>query len=185
MDIFMAIVIGLAVVIMIAGGIFYNKLRAAYYGIIGVGGSYMALIGIMMLCILIGTIFGGAGFNAAELITGIIFMLIGLGYLVYAMISRCHTTMQRVLLPLVAVMIAFGFCWRFLLMLVIKVPMSDGSPAAKPDFPQTVTDDKGESWDLELSGDERAEYRCRKTGERQTFSVSNGQVHFPGIWRVS
>ena len=182
----MGILIGLAVAIMIAGGIFYNKLRVKYYGIIGVGGSYMALIGIMMLVSLIGTLFSGEGFGSAELFVGIIFMIIGVGYLVYVMIVRCNTVMQRVLLPLVAVMIAFGFCWRFVLMLIFKVPMSNGAPAeAAARFPATVIDDQGETWYLMSDSGDHAEYECRKTGARNTFWVTGDYVNFPTSWRAN
>lgn len=180
----MGILIGLAVVIMIAGGIFYNKLRTKYYGILGVGGSYMALIGIMMLVSLIGTLFGGGGFNSAELVVGIIFMLIGLGYLAYVMIVRCNTVMQRVFLPLVAVMIAFGFCWRFVLALIFKIPMSNGAPAT-PKFPATVIDDQGETWYMMSDSGDHAEYECRKTGARNTFWVTGDYVNFPTGWRAN
>ena len=180
----MGILIGLAVAIMIAGGIFYNKLRVKYYGIIGVGGSYMALIGIMMLVSLIGTLFGGDGFNSAELVVGIIFMIIGLGYLVYVMIARCNTVMQRVFLPLAAAMIAFGFCGRFMLMLIFKVPMSSGaSETTAFQFPATVHDNLGETWELQHSDSEKAEYRCRKNGDRTTIWCTGGYLNIPSGWR--
>lgn len=186
----MGILIGLAVIIMIAGGIFYNKLRVKYYGIIGVGGSYMALIGIMMLFTVIGSLFTGAGFESAELVVGIIFMIFGVGYLVYVMLLRCNTAMQRVMLPLVAVMIAFGFCWRLLFAIIFKIPMSNGAPpeaaetASGPKFPTTVIDDQGETWYLMSDSGDHAEYECRKTGARNTFWITGDYITFPTSWRV-
>lgn len=180
----MGILIGLAVVLMLGGAIFYNKLRAKVYGVIGVGGSYMATIGIMMLFALIGTLFGGGGFESAELAAGIIFMLIGLGYLVYVMIVRCNTVMQRVLLPLIAIMIAFGFCWRLLFAIIFKIPMSNGAPAA-PKFPATVIDDQGETWYLMSDSGDHAEYECRKTGARNTFWHTGDYVNFPTGWNAN
>ena len=169
---------------MLGGGIFYNKLRAKVYGVIGVGGSYMVTIGIMMLFALIGSLFGGGGFNSAELFVGIIFGLIGIGYLVYVMIVRCNTVMQRVLLPIVAVMIAFGFCWRLLFAIVFKIPMGNGAPAA-PKFPTSVVDNQGNTWNLCHDSGDNAEYQCRKTGERQTFRITGDYINFPTGWRAN
>ena len=197
----MGVLIALAVVLMLGGGIFYNKLRAKVYGIIGVGGSYMATIGIMMLCALIGSLFGGGGFNSAELVMGIIFMVIGLGYLVYVMIVRCNTVMQRVLLPVVAVMIAFGFCWRLVLAIVFKIPMGNGAPevqeaqepqgtqeapAAAPAtgrFPSAVYDDQGEVWYLMSDSGDHADYQCRSTGATYTLWITGDYINMPYGWR--
>lgn len=186
----MGILIGLAVAIMLAGAIFYNKLRAKFYGIIGVGGSYMATIGIMVLVMLIPSIFGGGFASITELIVAIIFMLIGVGYLVYVMIARCDTVMQRVFLPIVAVMIAFGFCWRLLFAIIFKIPMGNGAPetsenSAAPSFPSSVVDDQGETWYLTSSSGDHAEYECRKTGARNTFWYTGDYVNFPTGWRAN
>lgn len=179
----MGILIGLAVILMLGGGIFYNKLRAKVYGVIGVGGSYMATIGIMMLVSLISMLFGGQGFDSAELFVGIIFMLIGLGYLIYVMIVRCETVMQRVLLPIIAVMIAFGFCWRFVLMLIFKIPMSNGAPVTQK-FPASLLDDQGETWTLLSNSNDHAEYQCRKTGARTTIWYTD-YLNIPTGWRTN
>lgn len=182
----MEILIGIAVVVMLAGGIFYNKLRSAFYGVIGVGGSYMATIGIMFLFACIGALFGGGGFETTELVIGIIFTLIGIAYLAYVMIVRCKTVMQRVFLPLVAVMIAFGFCWRLLFAIIFKIPMGNGAPAesAAPKFPAALTDDQGETWELRSDSADQAEYQCRKTGNRITIWYTD-YVNLPSGWRVN
>lgn len=181
----MAILIGLAVVLMLGSAIFYNKLRAKVYGVIGVGGSYMALIGMAMLCALIVSLFGGKTFSSTmEVIIGIIFMVIGVGYLVYVMIVRCNTVMERVLLPIIAVMIAMGFCWRLLFSLLLHVPMSSGAPE-KATFPASLTDDQGENWYLLSDSGDHADYQCRKTGERRTFWYTGDYVKLPHGWRAN
>lgn len=178
----MAILTGLAIVLMLGGAIFYNKLRAKVYGVIGVGGSYMALIGMAMLCALIASLFGGKTFGSTmEVIIGIIFMLIGVGYLVYVMIVRCNTVAERVLLPIIAVMIAMGFCWRLLFSLLLHVPMSSGAPETAK-FPAQVEDDKGEAWYLLHDSGDHAEYRCGKTGARTTIWYTD-HVNLPSGWK--
>lgn len=184
----MAILIALAVILMLAGGIFYNKLRASVYGIIGVGGSYMATIGIMMLFLLLTSLFTWTlpVANITELIVSIIFMLGGVGYLVYVMLTRCQTVMQRVLLPFIAVMIAFGFCWRFVLMLVLKIPMGNGEPAAaEAKFPASLTDDQGELWRLQSDSGDHADYYCPKTGSTTTVWYTGDYVALPAGWRAN
>ena len=183
----MAVLIGLAVILMVGGGLFYNKLRSAYYGTIGVGGAYMATIGIMVLVMLIATLFGGTPIatSTVEIIVTILFMLIGLGYLVYVMIVRCSTVMQRVFLPVVVVMIAFGFCWRLLFALIFKVPISNGAPQKTVSFPASVVDDQGETWELVSDSGDNADYRCRKTGARANFRITGDYVNFPSGWRYN
>ena len=178
----MTILIGLAIVLMLAGAIFYNKLRAKVYGIIGVGGSYLAFIGMAVLCALIATPFGGKTFGStAEIIVGIVFALIGVGYLLYVMIVRCNTVMQRILLPLIVVMITFGFCWRLLAALIFHIPMSNGAPE-QAKFPAQVEDDKGETWYLQHDSGDHAEYQCRKTGARTTIWYTD-HINLPSGWR--
>ncbi len=184
----MGVLIGLAVVVMLAGGIFFNKLRARYYGIIGVGGSYMATIGVMMLVALIGSIFGGGGFETTELIVGIIFMIIGLGYLIYVMFARCSTVMERIFLPIVAVMIAFGFCWRLVFAIILRTPIGNGAPensdgTAAAKFPSGLVDDQGETWQLLSDSGDHAEYQCRKTGARTTLWYTD-HLNLPYGWRT-
>lgn len=178
----------LAVILMIGGGIFLNKLRVQYYGIIGVGGSYLGLLGIAMLVELIAVLFGQSEATATNIIVGIIFMLVGIGYLVFVMLTRCETVMQRVFLPIVAVMIAFGFCWRFILSLIFRIPVGSGEPentetqSSGYSFPYTVYDEKGEAWERSYSSGDRAEYRCRKTGESRSFWYDGEFSPFPNDW---
>lgn len=50
-----------AIIAMWAGAIFYNPLRRKMAGIIGVGGSYLILAGVMLLVMTLASLIGGAG----------------------------------------------------------------------------------------------------------------------------
>ena len=102
----MIILIGAAIAFMLIGFFGYNPLRKKFAGVIGVGGSYIILLGIMLLCAAIGQIIRTAGgdhsVSTLEIVgTGVIALLC-LGYMVFVMIGRCETTAQRVALPFVA-----------------------------------------------------------------------------------
>lgn len=178
----MGITIGIAAALSLAGGIFYNKLRVKFNGIIGVGGSYMALCGIIALCSIIGMTFFGEGISAAELVVCIIFSVIGIGYLIYAMIFNCTTVAQKVFLPLVATLISIGFCWRIVLAIIFKMPMSDGTET-RARFPGMLIDDKGETWELQYDSGDNAGYRCRKTGADIVLRYT-GELDLPYGWRA-
>lgn len=94
----------LCAVFMVGGFVAYNPLRRKMDGIIGVGGAYFILIGILMLFASIGqiagTISGTSNVSALEIILGIAVAVAGLGYMVIVMLSRCQTVGQRILLPL-------------------------------------------------------------------------------------
>lgn len=184
----MGVLIAIAVILVLASAIFYNPLRRKVYGIIGVGGSYFATLGIMTFFMFIGTLIslfagGGVG-DVTEFIVCIVFMLIGVGYLVYVMLTRCDTVMQRILLPFIAIMIAFGFCWRFLFALLLRVPMeTNASLAANAvKFAELVRDPQGETWRRQGDGTGDAEtYACAKTGETARF-VYTGGYYLPNGW---
>ena len=180
----MGILITLAVCVMLAGGIFYNKLRTKFYGIIGVGGSYFSTIGIMGLFMFVGSLVGGMAGNVVEIIMTAIFVLLGLGYLVYVMIVRCQTVAQRIFLPLVAVMIAFGFCWRLLFAIIFKIPMSNGAPTAASKFPNALTDDQGNTWRIQSDSGDHADYSCVKTGGSITLWYTGDYVNLPAGWKA-
>ena len=85
----------LCAVFMVGGFVAYNPLRRKMDGIIGVGGAYFILIGILMLFASIGqiagTISGTSNVSALEIILGIAVAVAGLGYMVIVMLSRCQT----------------------------------------------------------------------------------------------
>lgn len=118
-------------VLCLVGTIGYNGLRRKWAGIIGVGGSYVILLGVMLLVGTIGTLVKALtgqepGSGVGEIVGTVIVMLLCLGYMVMVIVVRCETTAQKVLLPLVACLIGAGFIWRLLLALVAHVPMDSG-----------------------------------------------------------
>ena len=89
-----------AVAFMILGFCAYNPLRRKYAGTIGVGGSYLVLLGIMLLASsvgqIIGTVTGESNVSALEIILGVIVMILCLGYMVYVMpVSYTHLDVYK------------------------------------------------------------------------------------------
>ena len=103
-------------------------------GIIGVGGSYLILAGVMLLIMTLSSLFSGAGFGASssEVVITIVFMLLCIAYTVYVMLVRCNTVKQRIFLPFAAVLIGLGFCLRLLGAIVLRIPMENGKSISAP-----------------------------------------------------
>ena len=97
----MIILIIAAIAFMFLGFFSYNPIRRKYAGIIGVGGSYVVLLGVMLLFSsigqIIGTITGKSNVSALEIVLGVVVMLLCLGYMVFVMLTRCETVAQRIL----------------------------------------------------------------------------------------
>ena len=55
---------------------------------------------------------GDSKTSMLEIILGLVIMLVCLAYMAYVMLTRCETAVQRILLPVVACLIGFGFCWE-------------------------------------------------------------------------
>lgn len=114
----------------LVGTIGFNSLRRKWAGIIGVGGSYIILLGVMLLFATIGTLVKAItgqelGSSVGEIVGTVIIMLICLGYMVLVILGRCETTAQKVMLPIAACLIGAGFIWRLLLAIVAHVPMDN------------------------------------------------------------
>lgn len=131
----------------LVGTIGYNSLRRKWAGIIGVGGSYIILLGIMLLIGGIGTLVKGITgqeiqTSAAETIGSLLIAAVCLVYMVLVMVGRCETTAQKVMLPLVACLIGAGFIWRLLLAIVAHVPMESGKTevSALESMPDVIYD---------------------------------------------
>lgn len=131
----------------LVGTIGYNSLRRKWAGIIGVGGSYIILLGIMLLIGGIGTLVKGITgqeiqTSAAEMIGSLLIAAVCLVYMVLVMVGRCETTAQKVMLPLVACLIGAGFIWRLLLAIVAHVPMESGKTevSALESMPDVIYD---------------------------------------------
>ncbi|MBR6790548.1 MAG: hypothetical protein IKM31_06760 [Oscillospiraceae bacterium] len=174
-------------VFSLIGAFGYNAFRRKMYGIIGVPGSYFSLIGMMLIVLLIGQLFSGGevGASIGEIIGYVVLALVFLAYMIYVMIVRCDTVGQRIMLPFMAALIAFGFVWRFLAALLLHIPMGNGSPAeVKSVFPEYLRSPDGETFRKEREGSDTCEYYCSRTGERVTFhSAGAGDEGFlPAGW---
>lgn len=137
----MTFIIVLVLFFGIFGAIFYNGLRRKVFGVIGVGGSYLATIGIMCFVTLAISLFDKKSHPSVMDVLGL--LVIGadcVAYLVYIMITRCNSVAQRVMLPFIALFIAFGFCERFLLGMLLKIPMGDGTPKGGTHFHERIID---------------------------------------------
>ena len=130
----MEVLMPVLLVFIIAGFFLYNPVRRKYNGIIGVGGAYLVSIGIILAVNLIAAIFvpsiresaGGAGAIIAYAVIAVLTIL----YLVFIMITRCKTVMQRIGLPFAILIMAFGFATRLLGSIFLHLPMENGSTAA-------------------------------------------------------
>ena len=156
--------------IFILGGFFlYNPVRKKYSSIIGVGGSYLVAIGLILVISLICSIFSPSmresmDGGVAGLIIYIVLALVTIAYLAFIMMTRCTTVTQRVMLPFVILIIAFDFATRMLASLVFHIPMESGQNN-EFEFPKFIYDDAENSWELMNSGADNATYYCQKTGE--------------------
>ncbi len=178
------VLIGLAVVAMLAGAIFFNKLRRKMAGVIGIGGSYFILLGIMCAVMLIGQAFSGfSGINGVEIVMTLIFGIVGIGYMVFVMLTRCDSIASRIFLPFAAVLIGLGFCWRLLAAIFLKIPMDSGKTEIAK-LPTEIYDTNGDSW-YWRSGENGgyATYQSRKTGETVGFHTST-DGWLPHGWRM-
>lgn len=147
MELVVGIVSPFILVLCLAGTIGYKNLRRKWAGIIGVGGSYIVLIGVVQLIVLVaGLIMGLAGNNAAFSfgdIAGSVFLaVVCLLYTALIIFSRCETTAQRLTLPFAACMIACGFAWRLVFSIITHSPMESGETASSSldSMPDTIYD---------------------------------------------
>lgn len=175
----------IALVCSIFGAIFYNRLRSNWYGVLGVGGAYFILVGIMLLVALLATLFGKGemGAEPVERITLIVVMVAALGYMVYLILARCKSVKQKILLPFAAVLLGFGFALRLVMAIALRVPMSNGKPAAAS-FPAVIYDPQGRQYRLQSESGDHADYYCQKTGERVQFWEADFEDGLPGGWHT-
>lgn len=157
----------LAGIVMLAGAIFYNPVRKKMAGIIGVGGSYFVLLGVLLI-INFKEVIGEAKDNKVVIIVPIVFILIAIAYLVFAML-RCETVGQRIFLPFAACLIGFGFAWRLLGAIVFHIPMESGKVEKASAFPYSIESPEGENFTLEDDSGDNAAYYCSRTGQRAQF----------------
>lgn len=195
----MEVMIGLAVVLMVGGFIAYNPLREKWADVIGVGGSYVILLGVMLLLMTIGSLVslitgGTMEANPVEIVVSVIAMILCLAYTVHVMLTRCTTASQRILLPFVGCLIGFGFCWRLVASIVFHAPMATGGGAdGKTEhelahdisrLPGTIYNDEGR-WSLVSSGSPM-KYRSEKGREINIYNAeisgTTAQTNEGGFW---
>lgn len=173
----------LILIFAVFGAISFNHLRRNWYGVLGVGGAYVIVIGIMLLVALLASLFGGgeSGMPMVEMITMIVIMVAALAYMVFVMLVRCKSVKQKIFLPFVALLLGFGFAIRLVMAIVLRVPMESGKPAEAA-FPDVIYDPQGEQYRLQNAGGENATYYCSRTGQSVTFRDTDFSDGFPTGW---
>ena len=147
MDGIVAVLGMIMLALCLVGTIGYNGLRRKWAGIIGVGGAYVILLGIMLLIGSVGTLvqwIAGQELHtsAGEMIGTVIVAVLCLAYMGMVIVGRCETRAQKVMLPLAACLIGAGFIWRLLLAVVAHVPMDSGKSegSALESMPDVIYD---------------------------------------------
>ena len=111
-------------------GVFgYKSLRLKWSGILGVGRSYIILLGVMAALSAVGGLIGMIGkMDSAPGIGEILVLIVvaaicGVVYLGAA--ASCETTGQKIGLLFAAIFIAYGWMLRFIWALITRAPMYD------------------------------------------------------------
>ena len=119
LDFLMTVGIVLAVILWVSGAITFNSLRRGWYGIIGLPSAYVftcfALA--VILCI-------SQGPQGKEWLSVLLYLVVAVAVLVWIEI-KCTTTAQHILAPIVAIMLAMGFCVRVVLAVLLHVEIAD------------------------------------------------------------
>lgn len=159
----------IAGVVCLIGFFGFNRLRAAWGGIIGMGGCWIILIGFAALIGAVGELTDKNREIGTLLGLIVIFLLCGL-YAAHIMLTRCSSTKQRVMLPFVAALIAAAFVWR--LIAHVALGMSMGSPAennANSDgiaaLPAIIYDEGNNRWQTQGNFGDHATY-VNDSGQR-------------------
>lgn len=162
----------------------YNALRCKWYGIIGVGGSFLVMFGLMVLVMLVGGLIQDPGsMSFGNTFVYWIILIAAVYYVVKLMLGRCYTAKDRIMLPIAAVMICFGFIVRLILGMLIKMPMSDGS-TSKRGYPTVLHDEQENEYRLQNDSGDHADYYCAKTGAtRQFWKADFEDAGLPAGWR--
>lgn len=173
----MIIVAFLLLIFTAVGAIRYNTLRRKWAGVIGVGGSYVVLLGIMLLVSAIATLISvitgnGNSATTGETVMMIIVMLLALAYMVFVMLTRCPTTQQKILLPIVACLIGAGFIVRLLLGIFLHIPMESGK-SSEAKFPEIIFDTQENCFRMTSESGDHADYYCQATGQTVQFYASD------------
>lgn len=181
------ILAGVAFIFVIVGTMRYDKLRRKWARIIGVGGAYVILIGIMLLVEIIVSLFALISGNkdafagAGETILLVIVMMACMAYMVICMM-KCSTVKERLMLPFAACMIGAGFCWRLIGSIVFHTPMSNGSEETSDEFdlnqlPNIIYDDTNNRWQLQQRNGDSVVYH---NDSGQMVTIYSGQISGSG-----
>lgn len=170
-----------ALALILVGAIGFNGFRRKMAGVIGVGGSYIILLGIMLLVTGIVQLIGGAP-SQQELVITLVLAGLAVLYMVYVIVFKCKTVGQRIFLPIVAILIALGFIWRLIAAIVFKTPITKPEPAAAK-FPANITDPEGNYYVLRNVSGDYATYDCAKTGSSVQFHTADFEGGVPTGWQ--
>lgn len=126
----------------------FPKLRDNWSGIIGIPGAYLtatAIVAVVWLLIgCVGILFGNK-VDPVSIVTLIIMALL-CAIPLFNGLKKCETTKEKVMMPFVCIMLAFGFVWRVLMFIFMRVPIDSGSKVEDKSygyFPEVVYDDNG------------------------------------------
>ena len=176
------IVVGIIAAVIVLISLFgYKSFRRKYAGIIGVGGSYLILLGLMLLVTGIVQLINGAP-SKTELVITLVLAVLAMLYMVFVIVARCKTVAQRILLPLVAIFIAVGFIWKLLAAIVFRTPLNSGIEEPAATFPQKLRSPEGDDYILVNATAELANYSCSKTGATVQFHAADFEDGNPTGW---
>ena len=151
------IILGVLVGLCILYGLLtWKKLRARWSNVIGVGGAYIILLGLMLLFVGIGSLIGGAGFSGQT----VVILVLGMLALVYCVLKmlRLPTIRQKILFPFAAVSIAGAFSWKLIFGIVFHTGLS-GTPEGE--LPTIIYDQENNPWTCLNREGEEAEYQSK------------------------
>ena len=171
------IVVGIIASVIVLISLFgYKSFRRKYVGIIGVGGSYLILLGLMLLVTGIVQLINGAP-SKTELVITLVLAVLAILYMVFVIVVKCKTVAQRIFLPLVA-----GFIWKLLAAIVFRTPLNSGIEAPASTFPQKLRSPEGDDYILVNATAELANYSCSKTGATVQFHAADFEDGNPTGW---
>lgn len=174
----MEALIPILLIFIFAGFFLYNPIRRKWSGIIGIGGSYLIATGMIVIISLIAAIFSKSARASMDggvigFIFYIIIALLTIAYLAHIMMTRCNTVAQRIMLPFVVLILAFGWASRMMASIFFHMPMESGQQPSGFTFPQYLYDDDSNVWELMNDSGDNASYYCSSTGGNAHFYDSD------------
>lgn len=188
MDSFLIILALCGFALVIKGALDFKKLRRKWAHIMGVFGSYVIFMGLMLVVQIIASLIAlitgseeAFGAGGAEIVFMIIVMVVCLGYMVICMM-KCSTVKERIMLPFAASMIAAGFIWRLLGSIIFHTPISDDSEETANEFdirklPNIIYDESNNQWQLQQRNSDSVMYH---NDAGQVVTIYSGQISGSG-----